>query len=324
MSSPLRRVLAGILIAIFVAPVERVTLLAQQRQAAEDTSSINGGSLGATAAPATSDATPAPTTSLADNVGQPERDFPGVPPRRLFADAALARYARAAGAVSQGSAATPLRPSQTAGVVLFIGGIASVVGAFGGVLPEYGKRNCTSTRLYDTLDCRKLRAAGLGFGIGGIVATVAGLALMLNGGTGRQSTGGGTVVPVASVAPVLPPSADRFSGSAYADPARQNIDEIRSQNPGALPPAEVTGRNRGGATTLSVKNDTQYTLHVFLAGPQSQVLDLLPGYNQTITIVPGQYEIAARVDAWNVKPFYGTQPFNGGNAYGESFYIQVR
>jgi hypothetical protein len=199
------------------------------------------------------------------------------------------------------------------------------VATFAGIFPAYNARNCTSARVYDTSDCQKLRAAGIGLGIGGVVAAFVGFVLLMSGGTTQAAGAGGTKQAAGGGTYAQAPSGGfQPPESSASDAAREAIDEIRSQNPGTIPPAQVTGRNNGGATTLDVKNTTEYTLHVFLSGPRSAVLNLPPGYSQTLTIVPGQYEIAARVDAFNVRPFYGTQPFSGGNAYGETFYIATR
>jgi hypothetical protein len=118
----------------------------------------------------------------------------------------------------------------------------------------------------------------------------------------------------ATLAPALP----------QTDTIRQTIAEIRGGVHGTIPPAQMTGKNRGGATTLAVTNSTEYTLYVFLSGSESQALNLSPGATQKVAIDPGEYEIAARVSAQDVIPFYGTQAIVGGNAYSESFYIATR
>jgi hypothetical protein len=210
----------------------------------------------------------------------------------------------------------------------------SVVGLTGAVLGSYGdSNNCHSKNpLYLSGGsivnvCDNYSKAGVGLAVGGLAAIIVGVVGAI-ASSSRQPGGSSTSAQGASGGGATPPpiyaGAGQSANVAGFDAARQAIDEIRSQNPGSLPPAQVTGSSRGGTTTLEIKNNTEYTLHVFLAGPQSEVLNLLPGYSQKITIAPGQYEIAARVDAFNVRSFYGTQPFAGSTAYGESFYIRGR
>ena len=211
----------------------------------------------------------------------------------------------------------------------------TVIGLTGVVVGSYGDSDTCRSKNSPYFSggklvnvCDSYSTAGVGLAIAGLSAVVIGFVGAIASSSHRSATNRPTS-PVANGGsdPTSQPTFvgdGRSRNAAAFDEARQAIDEIRSQNPGTLPPAQVTGSNRNGATTLEVKNDTEYTLHVFLTGPQSAVLDLLPGYRQTLTILSGQYEIAARVDAFNVTPFYGEQPFAGSTAYKESFYIGKR
>jgi len=67
-------------------------------------------------------------------------------------------FASAGGGQRNGS----LDSRQGAGAILLIGGVASLVVTFAGAFPAHGDKNCSSASVYDTQDCRRLRAAGLG------------------------------------------------------------------------------------------------------------------------------------------------------------------
>jgi hypothetical protein len=178
--------------------------------------------------------------------------------------------------------------------------------------------------------CDNYSQAGLGLAIGGLVVGVVGFIGGIASNAHRNANGNpagaapmpspGMSGPTPTMMPAAAP-ADHHVDSAISDGVRQAIEDIRAQNPGVIPPAQVAGTNRGGATTLEVQNRTAYTLHLFLNGPQSTALDLPPGQSGALRLMPGQYEMAARVDTFNVRPFYGVQMFQSGTKYGESFYI---
>lgn len=51
-------------------------------------------------------------------------------------------------------------------------------------------------------------------------------------------------------------------------------------------------------------------------------IELSPGTSQSVTLPPGEYEIAAKVSSPNVVPFYGKQAFGANTQYSEKFYIE--
>jgi opacity protein-like surface antigen len=124
----------------------------------------------------------------------------------------------------------------------------------------------------------------------------------------------------------LPPATPRAPAAPVGapDPVQRSIDEIRGRPHGTIPAAQATGRSSGGATTIAVTNATVSTLSVFLSGPQSESLTLAPGATGHLRLTAGDYEMAARVSAPDVIPFYGTQRFAGGTTYAQSFYIVAR
>jgi hypothetical protein len=233
------------------------------------------------------------------------RDPLPVPPPRT-------RHSFAAAAGGQGNGSLDSR--QATGALLLIGGVASLVVTFAGALPAYGDKNCSSASVYDTQDCRRLRAAGLGFGISGIVATAVGIGLLLSGRSGQSSSaGGGTPQPSTANG--------GFVGSSRA--ARQAIDEINAQPHGDIPAPQISGRCSGGSTSgVTIHNATAYPLNLYLAGAENQTPSLNPGATVNLRLQPGRYDVGARVSAPNVRPFSGVWDFAKGCPYGYQFYVQ--
>jgi len=150
----------------------------------------------------------------------------------------------------------------------------------------------------------------LSIGVGAVA-----LALGLHGRHGTQRA------PSRSPAPTAQYPSPVYSGSSEAQNA---VDQIRSGPHGTIPSAQAVGTNSSGATTTTIRNSTQYTLYVYLAGPSAQVLTIYPGGAQSVTLAAGSYEKGARVSDPSVTPFYGQQFYGSGTAYSESFYIQVQ
>ena len=123
-----------------------------------------------------------------------------------------------------------------------------------------------------------------------------------------------------------PPSTPRAPVESVPAPdlVQRSIDDIRARPHGTIPAAQATGRSSGGGTTIAVTNATVSTLSVFLSGPQSESLTLAPGATGHLRLTGGDYEMAARVSAPDVIPFYGTQRFASGTTYAQSFYIVAR
>jgi hypothetical protein len=98
------------------------------------------------------------------------------------------------------------------------------------------------------------------------------------------------------------------------------VKEIAEGEYGEMPPAQPL--SFGGATTqVTVENKTGYELTVRYSGPESKRLVLEAGDKQSVTLVPGDYKVAASVNADNVTNYYGTDSMKGG-VYSSTFYIQ--
>jgi len=155
----------------------------------------------------------------------------------------------------------------------------------------------------------------------GGVALGVGLGLVLIGISERHW---GCNKPSKAARVAAPPQTGAETISADDQMARTAIDQIRGGAHGEIPPAQAVGTNPGGVTTTSVRNGTQYTLYFYIAGPVARSLEISPGQTQELRLVPGRYEVGARVSAQNVTPFYGVQNYGQGTAYSETFYIRAQ
>jgi hypothetical protein len=105
---------------------------------------------------------------------------------------------------------------------------------------------------------------------------------------------------------------------------QQEIGKIRNGRNAPMPPAQAAAANLGGQTGILLENGTTYTLTVFVSGPMSQRIQLAPGGSKTLTLSPGNYEVAASVSGPGVVPFYGKETLSANTQYTERFYIQGR
>ena len=137
---------------------------------------------------------------------------------------------------------------------------------------------------------------------------------MLVGGTLPKSRS----VALASLQKPAPSSRNAISSADIVS----EIDKIRQGPHELMPPAQAIPGGIG-IPSLVVENETEYTLTILLSGPNSQKVQISPGASKSVLIVPGGYEIAARVSDPSVVPFYGRQPFAPGSDYSEHFYISM-
>jgi|GEM_PF-3274244 len=101
----------------------------------------------------------------------------------------------------------------------------------------------------------------------------------------------------------------------------REIERIRTGQHAAMPLAEAAPSALAGWTRMVVENDTEYTLTVFLSGPQEDRFEIAPRGSQTLNMLPGQYEVAARVSNPAVIPFYGQRSCGPNTRYSEHIYI---
>lgn len=100
------------------------------------------------------------------------------------------------------------------------------------------------------------------------------------------------------------------------------VDFIFKGNYGKLPEMERVEAGKGKTTNISVYNNTGYKLKLLYSGIESESLEILPGSSSKISLINGNYRIAASVDA-NVKSFAGTETLAGGQ-YSVKYYITTK
>lgn len=115
---------------------------------------------------------------------------------------------------------------------------------------------------------------------------------------------------------------------AHSTQAKQKIidlevsDVFASGNYGQLPSMDRTGYSNSTYSTVSVRNDTQYTLTLLYSGVESKRLVISPHSSKSVRLKSGSYRIVASVNASNVRNFAGREELMGGS-YDVSYYIQT-
>jgi hypothetical protein len=102
------------------------------------------------------------------------------------------------------------------------------------------------------------------------------------------------------------------------------VEKIRSSRHVPMPPAQRSTAGAAGVsgrTTMTVQNSTAYELSVFFKGPVSKKLTPAPGASQDVDLAPGTFQVAGRVAAPDVLPFYGEETYAGSASYSLKFYI---
>lgn len=101
------------------------------------------------------------------------------------------------------------------------------------------------------------------------------------------------------------------------------VDNVFHGSYGKLPKMDRRGSNRESSRNIiSVENSTSYTLTLLYSGPESKRLIIRPLVTQSITLINGNYRIAAFVNANHVRSFAGNEYLTGGN-YHVSYYIKT-
>jgi hypothetical protein len=144
----------------------------------------------------------------------------------------------------------------------------------------------------------------------------------------NEATIGVSVVAVRSAGAAADFNAAQFPAVPTMLPTEPTIsdevDKIGSLPHTSPPPAQrSTASDAGvsGRTTMTVQNSTSYELSVFFDGPVSKKLTLAPGASQDVDLEPGTFQVAGRVAAANVLPFYGEETYAGSARYSVKFYI---
>lgn len=119
-----------------------------------------------------------------------------------------------------------------------------------------------------------------------------------------------------------------YPNGTHSAQAKQKIidlevsDVFASGNYGQLPSMDRTGYSNSTYSTVSVRNDTQYTLTLRYSGVESKKIVISPHSSRSVQLKSGSYRIVASVNASNVRNFAGHEELTGGS-YDVSYYIQT-
>jgi hypothetical protein len=91
-----------------------------------------------------------------------------------------------------------------------------------------------------------------------------------------------------------------------------------------MPPPQVFGGSGPGSPRLTIENGTQYTIQVYLSGPETRSVTVPAGGSEILDLQAGAFKLAAEIPSHSISPFYGEQTFNNGTAYVEKFLEVVR
>ena len=101
---------------------------------------------------------------------------------------------------------------------------------------------------------------------------------------------------------------------------KQELEKIKKTRTWGIIPAVGTD-DSGGTTLLRVDNTSAFPLIVLIVGPTVERVELGPEGTQTLTVEPGQYEIAVTVIGRNMPSFYGTQRIVANMRFRHQFVI---
>ncbi len=114
--------------------------------------------------------------------------------------------------------------------------------------------------------------------------------------------------PVAAAAPVSP------------EAIKQELEKIKKgRTLGIIPSVGTDESDR--MTVLRLDNASPFQLVVLLVGPLVQRIELGPEGTQSLTVEPGDYEMAVTVVGRNLPPFYGTQRIVANMRFRHQFVI---
>ena len=101
------------------------------------------------------------------------------------------------------------------------------------------------------------------------------------------------------------------------------VEDIFNGEHGNIPEIRQVSRDDESETsTIVVENATSYMLTVMYSGAESKSIRIAPGCRGSVTLVNGDYRIAASVPVASIRPYAGSQGFTGGRY--ETGYCVVR
>ncbi|MBD5272414.1 MAG: hypothetical protein HDS42_03960 [Bacteroides sp.] len=100
------------------------------------------------------------------------------------------------------------------------------------------------------------------------------------------------------------------------------VDNVMAGEHGELPSMDQTSYGYGPTSSISVYNNTSYTLTLSYSGPDSKRISISPHNRRSITLKNGSYRCVASVDGGGVSNHAGTESLNGGS-YEVEYYIST-
>jgi predicted RNase H-like nuclease (RuvC/YqgF family) len=99
------------------------------------------------------------------------------------------------------------------------------------------------------------------------------------------------------------------------------VKEIAAGEYGELPKAQAI--SVGGTTSeVEIENKTGYVLTVRYSGNDSKMIVVPVSATKSVSLIPGEYQVAASVSAAHVRNYFGSDSMAGGK-YFSSFYIKT-
>ena len=140
---------------------------------------------------------------------------------------------------------------------------------------------------------------------------------------GCRIVGAAAVAAIVAGSPVLfarqqPPAAE--ATAPRPEQIRQELDKIKKSRTLSILPAQGTD-DSGGATLLRVDNASPFSLVILIVGPTTQRVELGSDRTHTLTVEPGDYEIAVTVVGRNLPSFYGKQTIIANMLFRQKFVV---
>lgn len=100
------------------------------------------------------------------------------------------------------------------------------------------------------------------------------------------------------------------------------VNDIMAGDHGSLAGMDRVSYGTGITSTVSVNNNTSYTMTLLYSGPDSKRLVLSPHQTGSVTLKNGTYRVAASVTDASVRNYAGTETLQGGG-YSVEYYIST-
>lgn len=103
------------------------------------------------------------------------------------------------------------------------------------------------------------------------------------------------------------------------DIIKLEVNEIFAGDYGEIPSFNRTSGTSSEISSVTVKNDTRYTLTLRYSGNDVKRIVIPAGNSKEVDLKSGPYRVTASVDAYNVRNYAGTETLNG--EYDVVYYI---